>query len=373
MHNRLAMFYGLPLSCFRQALLPVFLCLFLFLLSSCSLPHQQAALPLQSPSALTEYALHIGDGTSLPLTCWKPENNATPKAVILALHGFNDYSNAFAMPARYFAEKGILTYAYDQRGFGKAPQAGIWAGQENIERDVIQALKAIAEKHPSVPLYVLGESMGGSVIVSALTRPDFPSSLVKGVILSAPALWGENTLNPLHRLVLWVAAHQLPSISLTGKGLKILASDNMEMLIALSKDPLIIKQTRVDAVYGLVQLMDKAHANITQVKLPTLLMYGHNDQIVPPIALGSVMYQLQQKPESPIRQHMKIAYYDRGWHMLLRDVSRQKVWDDILSWMHSPSAPLPSGEETTPETFWLETLSYREALAKKIQDTNKRK
>ena len=43
------------------------------------------------------------------------------KAVILALHGFNDYSNAFAMPARLWAERGIASYAYDQRGFGGAP------------------------------------------------------------------------------------------------------------------------------------------------------------------------------------------------------------------------------------------------------------
>src|SRR5262249_47536372 len=43
------------------------------------------------------------------------------RAVILALHGFNDYSHAFAMPGPLWAEQGIATYAYDQRGFGGTP------------------------------------------------------------------------------------------------------------------------------------------------------------------------------------------------------------------------------------------------------------
>src|SRR3546814_4230142 len=40
------------------------------------------------------------------------------RAVILGLNGFNDYSNAFSEPAAYWATQGIITYAYDQRGFG---------------------------------------------------------------------------------------------------------------------------------------------------------------------------------------------------------------------------------------------------------------
>jgi len=50
------------------------------------------------------------------------------KAVILALHGFNDYANAFDGPGEIWAKEGIVTYAYDQRGFGAAPERGLWPG-----------------------------------------------------------------------------------------------------------------------------------------------------------------------------------------------------------------------------------------------------
>ena len=58
------------------------------------------------------------DGLHLPLREWDAKN---PKAVIVALHGMSDYSEAFEMPAPWWAEHGITTIAYDQRGFGRAP------------------------------------------------------------------------------------------------------------------------------------------------------------------------------------------------------------------------------------------------------------
>jgi len=47
---------------------------------------------------------------------WLPDG--TPGAIVLALHGFNDYSNAFATTGQAFAASGIAVFAYDQRGFG---------------------------------------------------------------------------------------------------------------------------------------------------------------------------------------------------------------------------------------------------------------
>ena len=71
--------------------------------------------PIREPALTDEYFI-TADGTRLPYQMWRP--TADPDAVILALHGFNDYSNAFARPAAWWAERGVLTYAYDQRGFG---------------------------------------------------------------------------------------------------------------------------------------------------------------------------------------------------------------------------------------------------------------
>ena len=70
------------------------------------------------------------DGYRLPVSAWQP--GGAPRAIVIALHGFNDYRNAFADVGRYFAAHGVTTYAYDQRGFGDTVQRGIWPGSECV-------------------------------------------------------------------------------------------------------------------------------------------------------------------------------------------------------------------------------------------------
>jgi alpha-beta hydrolase superfamily lysophospholipase len=59
-----------------------------------------------------------------------------PWAVIVALHGMNDYAEAFVLPAPYWAAHGITTYAYDQRGFGRTPSRGVWGGVGLMTEDL---------------------------------------------------------------------------------------------------------------------------------------------------------------------------------------------------------------------------------------------
>ena len=66
------------------------------------------------------------DGARLGLTRWIPAG--APWAVIVGVHGMNDYANAFHLAGPYWASLGIATYAYDQRGFGRSPERGVWAG-----------------------------------------------------------------------------------------------------------------------------------------------------------------------------------------------------------------------------------------------------
>src|SRR5260370_1286892 len=110
-----------------------------------------------------------------------------------------------------------------------------------------------------VPFYLLGDSMGGAVAVEAMTgESGTPVPDVDGVILTAPAVWGRATMDLVPRLALWAGVRLAPGLTLTGRGLEIKPSDNIPMLRALSRDPLVIKETRVDTIYGLVDLMDAA-------------------------------------------------------------------------------------------------------------------
>jgi alpha-beta hydrolase superfamily lysophospholipase len=261
----------------------------LLLLASCAAPDRAdyaaelargaSALAPTAPQ-LTEGSFVTSDGTHLPLRTWLPQGRIT--AVVLALHGFNDYANAFAGPGAALAQRGVATYAYDQRGFGAAPLHGSWAGRWQLAEDLGEASRLLRARYPDVPLYLLGESMGGAVAVVAMSGAGgTPIPNVDGVILAAPAVWGRPTMDLLPRVALWAGVRLMPGLTLTGRGLHIQASDNIPMLRALARDPLVIKDTRVDTIWGLVNLMDAALASAPRLRAPLLLMYGADDEIIP--------------------------------------------------------------------------------------------
>jgi alpha-beta hydrolase superfamily lysophospholipase len=288
----------------------------------------------------TSEAFVTADGRRLPLRRWLPVGRT--RAVILALHGFNDYSNAFTAPATEWARDGIATYAYDQQGFGAAPEAGRWPGRAVLAADAAAACDALRRLYPAAPLYLLGESMGGAVAVVAITgEAGTPAPDVDGVILTAPAVWGRATMGLIPRLALWTAVRVMPGLTLTGQGLHIYASDNIPMLRALGRDPLVIKATRVDAIWGLVNLMDAAFAAAPRLSIPLLVMYGKHDELIPKAAMDLFVHALPHHP----RERLVLAYYPHGYHMLLRDIEGPLVGADVAGWVLAPASPLRSGAD----------------------------
>jgi alpha-beta hydrolase superfamily lysophospholipase len=273
------------------------------------------------------------DGTVLPLQHWDAKD---PRAIIVALHGMSDYSHAFAMPAAFWAGQGITTYAYDQRGFGRAPHKGLWPSAAVMREDLRDCVEAVRARHPGLPLFVLGESMGGAVVLTSLVSQP---PRVDGVILVAPAVWSRSDMPFYYRAALWLTAHTLPGMTVSGKGLKIWPSDNIEMLRANGRDPLFQKKTRTDAIWGLVNLMDearKAPEAITTAP-PILLLYGQKDQIIPRAPTEAVHKTLEAKTNA------QVQVYPKGYHMLLRDLHAEVVWKDVVSFIdqHITAAPSP--------------------------------
>ena len=242
----------------------------LLLLIGCA-PLQAPAGPEMGEPVLHDAHVVAPDGALLPLRSWLPQAGS-PDAVLIALHGFNDYSNFFDGIGGWLAGRGIASYAYDQRGFGGAPNRGVWAGSAALASDLRAAVALVRARHPGAPLYLFGESMGGAVVMTTMARPDRPS--VDGIILAAPAVWGRTSMPWYQTTALWLAVHTFPWGRLTGRNLGIVVSDNTEMLKSLGRDPMVIKGTRIDAIYGLVNLMDEAMASAANLDGRMLVLYG---------------------------------------------------------------------------------------------------
>lgn len=268
------------------------------------------------------------DGLRLPLRHWDATN---PRAFIVALHGMSDYSSAFDTPATLWSTRGISTYAYDQRSFGGSPNRGIWPGAAALESDLTDFVETLHDRYPRKALFILGESMGGAVVLSTLAGSRPPRA--DGIILVAPAVWSRADMPASYRAALWMTAHFVPSLSVSGSGLKIWPSDNIAMLKKLARDPLFQHSTRADAVYGLVNLMDEARRAPKRLIAPPpiLFLYGSHDQVIPSTPTQGTI--------SELGTHAEVHRYDHGYHMLLRDLEGPVVWEDIATWVDKIAAP----------------------------------
>jgi alpha-beta hydrolase superfamily lysophospholipase len=286
-------------------------------------------------SAETADTFVMPDGMPLPYRVWLP--NGAVRSVVLALHGMNDSRDAWEIPGPELAARGMAIYAPDQRGFGATATRGYWPGTQGLVDDAREMTRLLRARYPDRPFFLMGESMGAAVLMVMATEPHAPH--VNGYVLVAPAVWGRSKMSFFLRALLWVADHTLPGLELTNRGyVKVTASDNHDALVRLSKDPLTIHGTRVDATRGLVDLMDVALAAAPRFDARALFLYGGKDDLVPKRATAATWRALPG-------ERTTLAYYPDHYHLALRDLGRAEIISDVVAWMKNPSAALPSGAD----------------------------
>lgn len=294
-------------------------------------------MPMLKPDAnrMTSF-----DGAELGLTVW--EADGSPEIVIVGVHGMNDYANAFHMAAPYWAERGVTTYAYDQRGFGRSIGRGDWPEEDLMREDLRTAVALVKARHPEATLAVVGISMGGAMTMTAFGS-DRPPEGVDRVVFSGPGLRGWGSIPMVQRVALWTSVRVRPGwVVRPPRFVKIEPSDNTEMLQRLWTDPLGIRTNKIEQVHGVVSLMENAHraAPHLPADVPMLVTYGAKDIVIPE---SGVKRTAKRLPE-----HVRTAYYPEGYHMLLRDLQAQTVFDDVLAFLRDPDAPLPSNVGEVP-------------------------
>lgn len=291
-----------------------------------------ASPPPEPAGPVPREALVMADGTRLALRAWVPA--APPRAVVLALHGFGDHGgNLLVEGGPLLNAAGILVYAYDQRGFGYSDHRGIWPGVDTLVADARAATALIAARHPGLPLYLMGESMGGAIAAVAAREP-LP---VRGVILSAPAVLGRRQLPGVVSAAMDGLIWAMPAMAMQASAGGIAASDNRAALERFGRDPLTLRETRLDLVGGVLDSMDAAVAALPDCcAAPTLILTGGRDQVIPARIARRVLRAL------PPREDRRILHYPDGWHLLLRDGIRARVAADIIAWIDDPRTPLPA-------------------------------
>jgi acylglycerol lipase len=152
-------------------------------------------------------------------------------------------------------------------------------------------------------------------------------------------LRSRDTFGPVASGGLWFFAHTIPWMPSGPTSIDYKPTDNPKALEKLRNDPMMLRQTRLDMAYGLVDLMDAARSSAGRVNMPYLMMHGLGDRIVPQEPVRAAIEIMPRRPDS------RLAFYREGYHLLLRDKEGPVVAADIVVWMSDHEAALPSGAD----------------------------
>lgn len=309
--------------------------LFLYSLVSCKSIQNQNLKEVRAELRYNHFV--SSDGYKHSLQKWLSQENSSH--VIIGIHGYSDYSNAFKIPSEHFNKFGIDLYSFDLRGFGRNIDNGQWVDPKLHEKDISEFVNLIKKLNSEKELFLLGESMGGLLAINSLIAEGVK---VDGVILVAPAIWNFSEKHFFKSKALSLLSFLLPDLALEGGGLvKVKPSDNYKMLREFSNDPNVVQEKSLKSLNGIKILMDQSYNNffkyLNNVPFKTLLIIPLNDQIVPRKPLIEIINTDSFK-KFYRNSRLQIAAYAGYHHMILRDLDGNRVTNEIKDWIVDPKS-----------------------------------
>jgi alpha-beta hydrolase superfamily lysophospholipase len=218
------------------------------------------------------------------------------------------------------------------RGFGANPQPGIWRGEDTLLSDLRHIASQLRQRHPGVPLTVVGESMGGALVWVAAAES--PGLVADHIVLKAPAVWGSQSMPWYQRYSLQFMNAVAPDMVFTGRGVQSLGitpTNDPEVSRDLGRDPLFIKATRVSSLAGVTSLMGRAQNLNTLPPQRSLVLYGLRDRIIPPSPVCDWLTRLNAAGTAGTA--LDLVVYPEGWHLLTRQLQTREVLEDMQHWL----------------------------------------
>ncbi|HEY9785515.1 MAG TPA: alpha/beta fold hydrolase [Candidatus Obscuribacterales bacterium] len=216
------------------------------------------------------------------------------KAVLVCVHGLGLHNGTYAGFGQRMSKLGIACYAIDVRGFGSFMEA---KGREKVDfegcmEDVKATLRVVRRAHPGVPVFILGESMGGAIALRATAR--YPE-LIDGLISSVPS--GDRFKQNKTRLN--VALHLLADPDQpfnVGKGVIEQATEKPELREMWSKDPLARMNVSPKELIQFQHFMNQNHESARLItNKPVLFVQGCKDKLVRPAGTVELFNKLSTK------------------------------------------------------------------------------
>lgn len=269
------------------------------------------------------------DGTQIYFKDWGPQSGQ----VITFSHGWPLSADAWDAQMLYFSEKGYRCIAHDRRGHGRSSQP--WDGNhmDQYADDLEELLEHLDLKHATM----IGHSTGGGEVVRYIARHS-SKRVSKAVLVAAvPPLMLKTAANPDGLPIEVFDGIRAGSIANRAQLYKDIATGPF---YGFNRPGSTFSLGMIDAFW--LQGMMAGHKNtydcikafsetdftqdLINCDVPTLVVHGDDDQVVPINAAG--------RAAAKLLKHGKLLVYPDAPHGI-PETHKDKLNADILAFLHS--------------------------------------
>ena len=273
--------------------------------------------------------LNMRDGSRIFLESWEPPG-ITPKRIVVCFHGAGGQGQFFALFADRLAPRGAAVFVADYRGHGlSGGPMGDFASFQTLLDDCHEVVEHARMRFPGLPVFILGESMGGAMAVNYTAQhPD----IVHALILFSPALrftksaipFAELLKLPYYLLVALLAPEKavIPITGQENRGIK-----NPIHVEFDRTDPQHLKFISPRYFLQLNKCMGIAFNDCPQkIHAPTILFQGGQDPAISPGGARQFIANLAANDK-------ELVFYPKGFHSLITDPDAAGAGDKLVAWV----------------------------------------
>jgi acylglycerol lipase len=249
---------------------------------------------------------------------------AHPVGAVVLVHGAHEHSGRYSHVAERLAAAGYAVHALDHPGHGRSPgRRGNIGSMAATVAGVAELVRYAGQRHPGVPLFVYGHSLGGLIALQYLTGT--PDARVTGAVISAAAL-DTSAANAVQRTVAPLLSRVLPDLGVLQLDVE-----------AVSRDPEVVRDYRTDPLNHTGRMVARTGAELMTTALampqrlpsltmPLLVLHGTADRLVPPAA-SEVVRAHAGSPDLTVRT------YEGLYHEPHNEPEQHEVLDDVVAWL----------------------------------------
>lgn len=254
--------------------------------------------------------------------CWLPNNGI--KAVLLLVHGLAEHSGRYINVVNCLVPKGYAVCSFDYQGHGKSEGLRGYVKRFSCYLDDLKSFLGIVRNmYPEKKIIIVGHSVGGTIAATFATNHQ---DEFDGLILSGATIKPGASLSRVKIIMANFLSLILPKMGVDIIDASTISRDKA-VVDAYVNDPLVYRG-KISARLGaeLIRAMQEITRQMSQIKLPILIMHGTDDQLCNPE--GSLMlYKGVSSPDKTLK------LYDGLYHEIFNEPERKEVFADMEAWL----------------------------------------